>query len=185
MSTGFLDNGWVLPTGALNHNGVVTVTTGANANHIVPGTDIISYMKFCGVYVFSGAQGSVNNNAYEIFCSLPYTIKLIPGGIGFIQAILLYPGFGFIGYTDFNYTGSESRYYCNISNTPKLLSFYKQTGDLLCFPAATSISYINEFSNGSEEPNTFYFREKTMRSIKVFLLGSEITIKGLTSGNIA
>ncbi len=177
MSTGFSDAGWTLTLGSINQDGIETITTGANANHIVPSTDIINYMKFCGVYVFNGAEGSVNNKSYEIFCSLPYTIKLLPDGttgLNVIQGILLYPGFGFIGYNGNNYGGQYTYYYCNVEKTPKLLSFYRNGA--LIFPSATGIQYDSTNANLGGGG----FPEQNMRSIKVFLLDSEITIKGLS-----
>jgi hypothetical protein len=129
-----------------------------------PQRDIYTTTQTVGVIMINSSGLS-----YSIYCSVP-NMGIIGSGSDIDDYYIVYPGWGFTLYTDFNYNTTSqtySRTYINTSNTPQL------------FTSLTPINGVTVTKNIKTTTNTDYPVNST-NSIKVYFRGIEVTIPGLS-----
>lgn len=164
MTSGFNDIGYYL-SGTW-----YTVDNQVVSNSIINNGDIYNTTLQCGVYMCNGRIGT--SSGYPIAEVFGTTTNLRQAGVYIDEddGWLVYPGYGFILYTELYFGGTASRPYVNTSDVPQF--FYCSGG-----------GYNNSIGTRILQPNgqnyPFDSDYGTTASIKIFFRGSEIFINGL------
>jgi len=134
------------------------------------GKDIYVTTQQCGVYLLNGTRGG-NGSNYPINCSIGNINYLAPGQIIQDDGYIVYPGYGFVLYRDYDYrTGnSYSKYYKNSSSVPMLFACSSPGG------YSSKCDQLILYDNGTAYPPNYTY------SIKVYFNDNEIIITGLSN----
>ncbi len=162
MSSGFTsnynDSGYTLTGTWYDASG--NLVTGA-----ITSKDIYTTTELTGVYIISGTYNGGSNSYYPVLSSFNNGINMNKGSAD--DALLIYPGYGFILYNNTNYTGTQSRNYVNTSTTP-IVYYCGTSGGWVGYGTAILTT------SGSAYPRN------GINSAKIYFDGTEIFVNGIS-----